>query len=130
MRGAASVYAFTHDEELYAVLKSAVTGLLDVAEEDGRISSYSRDREFCKGILADMYLNCYTEDGVEARLDTTRLRYLTAEHQPLRLRDKLYVTFDNGASGVFYNRDTVFTVGCLDGTFCKLALNRIRHIVF
>ena len=46
MRGAASVYAFTHDEELYAVLKSAVTGLLDVAEEDGRISSYSRDREF------------------------------------------------------------------------------------
>ena len=91
---------------------------------------YSRDREFCKGILADMYLNCYTEDGVEARLDTTRLRYLTAEHQPLRLRDKLYVTFDNGASGVFYNRDTVFTVGCLDGTFCKLALNRIRHIVF
>ena len=46
MRGAASVYAYTHDEELYAVLKDAVVGLLDVAEEDGRISSYSRDREF------------------------------------------------------------------------------------
>ena len=91
---------------------------------------YSRDREFCKGILADIYLDCYTEDGSKARLDTTRLRYLTAEHQPLRLRDKLYVTYDNGATGVFYSRDTVFTVGCLDGSFRKLALNRIRHIVF
>ena len=91
---------------------------------------YSRDREFCKGILADIYLDCYTEDGSKARLDTTRLRYLTAEHQPLRLRDKLYVTYDNGATGVFYSHDTVFTVGCLDGSFRKLALNRIRHIVF
>ena len=91
---------------------------------------YSRDREFCKGILADLYLDCYTEDGSKARLDTTRLRYLTAEHQSLRLRDKLYVTFDNGASGVFYSRDTVFTIGCLDGGFRKLALSRIQHIVF
>lgn len=46
MRGAASVYAFTHDAELYEVLKDAVEGLLAVADEDGRISSYSRDREF------------------------------------------------------------------------------------
>ena len=46
MRGAASVYAYTHDEELYEVLKKAIVGLLNVAEEDGRISSYSRDREF------------------------------------------------------------------------------------
>ena len=46
MRGAASVYAYTHDGELYDVLKKAVTDLLAVAEEDGRISSYSRDREF------------------------------------------------------------------------------------
>ena len=46
MRGAASVYAYTHDEALYEVLKKAVVGLLDVAEADGRISSYSRDREF------------------------------------------------------------------------------------
>ena len=46
MRGAASVYAYTHDEELYKILRNAVTGLLDVAEEDGRISSYPRDREF------------------------------------------------------------------------------------
>ena len=46
MRGAASVYAYTHDEKLYEILKKAVVGLLAVAEEDGRISSYSRDKEF------------------------------------------------------------------------------------
>jgi DUF1680 family protein len=46
MRGAASVLAYTHDEELYEILKGAVLSLLDTAESDGRISSYSRDREF------------------------------------------------------------------------------------
>ena len=46
MRGAASVLAYTHDEELYEILRGAVLALLDTADEDGRISSYSRDREF------------------------------------------------------------------------------------
>ena len=45
MRGASSVYAYTRDEALYRVLKNAVEKLLDTADEDGRISSYSRDRE-------------------------------------------------------------------------------------
>ncbi|MBQ9132214.1 MAG: NERD domain-containing protein [Clostridia bacterium] len=91
---------------------------------------YSADREFCKGILADPYLECYTEDGRRARIDTTRLRYLSVEPQPLRLQDKLYVTYVNGATDVFYNRDTVLTLGCLDGSYQKFALHRIRHIVF
>ena len=91
---------------------------------------YSRESEFCKGILADTYLECIAEDGARVLLDTTRLRYLSVEPQPLRLRDKLYVTYLNGESGVFYNRDLTLTVGCLDGSYRKLALNRIRHIVF
>lgn len=91
---------------------------------------YSIDSEFCKGILADNDLECTAEDGSRVRLDTTRLRYITVEHQPLRLRDKLYVTYSNGGSGVFYNRDAILTVGCLDGSYRKIALNRIRHIVF
>ncbi|MBQ7347498.1 MAG: NERD domain-containing protein [Clostridia bacterium] len=91
---------------------------------------YSFDREFSKGILADTYLDCTAENGDRVRLDTTYLRYLTVEHQPLRLRDKLYVTYTNGTTGVFYNRDLILTVGCLDGSYRKLALNRIRHIVF
>ena len=91
---------------------------------------YSHDREYTKGILADNYLTCTAEDGATVRLDTLRLRYLTVEHQPLRLRDKLYVTYTNGSTGVFYNHDAILTVACIDGSYRKIALHRIRHIVF
>lgn len=46
MRGASSVYAYTHDAELYEILKESVCDLLSVAGYDGRISSYSREKEF------------------------------------------------------------------------------------
>ncbi|MBQ7335049.1 MAG: NERD domain-containing protein [Clostridia bacterium] len=91
---------------------------------------YSRDSEFCKGILADCFFDCDTADGARVRVDTGSLCYLSVEPQPLLMRDKLLLTYINGATDVFYNRDTVFTVGCLDGTYQKIALNRIRHIVF
>ena len=91
---------------------------------------YSEDSEFCKGILADNHLLCTAQDGTKVRLDTTRLRFITVENQPLLLRDKLYVTYANGAHGVFYNRDAILTVGCLDGSWRKIALNRVRHVVF
>ena len=91
---------------------------------------YSRDSEFCKGILADCFFDCDTTDGALVRVDTTCLSYLSVQAQPLKLRDKLLVTYTNGATDVFYNRDTIFTVGCLDGSYKKIALNRIRHIVF
>ena len=91
---------------------------------------YSFDREFCKGILVDPYFTCFDEQGAKVRLDTTMLRYLTVEHQPLTLRDKLYVTFQNGATGIYFNHDASLTVGCLDGSYRSFALNRIRHIVF
>ena len=91
---------------------------------------YSADSEFCKGVLADCEIPCYTEDHRAALLDTTRIAYLSVEPQPLRLRDKLYVTFCNSASGIFYNRDALLTVKLLDGSFEKIALNRVRHIVF
>ncbi len=91
---------------------------------------YSLSEEFCKGMMVEDYLELTDADGNEVLLDTTRLRYISVDHQPLRLRDKLYVTFHNGASAVFYNRDVVVTVACLDGTYRRIALNRIRHIVF
>ena len=47
MRGACLVYRCTSDKELYEVLTSAVLGLLETAEPDGRISGYSRDKECC-----------------------------------------------------------------------------------
>ena len=85
---------------------------------------------FRSGILADNYLVCTNEKGDTVRIDTLRLQYLTVEHQPLRLRDKLYVTYTGGTTGVFYNRDAILTVACIDGSYRKIALNRIRHIVF
>ena len=91
---------------------------------------YSRDSEFCKGMLADCFFDCETPDGDIVRVDTNSLAYLSVETQPLKMKDKLFVTYTNGASGVFYNRDIVFDVVCLDGTCQKIALHRVRHIVF
>ena len=91
---------------------------------------YSRDREFCKGVLVNCELECLNQKGEVVLLDTTKLEFLSVERQPLRLRDKLYVTYCNGVSGVFYNRDTQLTVKLLDGSFTRFALNRIAHVVF
>jgi hypothetical protein len=55
---------------------------------------------------------------------------MSVRKQLMKPKDKLFVTYANGASGVFYNRDTVFDVVCLDGSCQKIALNRVRHIVF
>ncbi len=46
MRGACMTWQYTKDEELYAILTEAVKGLLAAQEEDGRISTYSREEEF------------------------------------------------------------------------------------
>lgn len=91
---------------------------------------YSDNKEYTKGMLADSHLVCTNENGDTVRIDTLHLQYLTVEHQPLRLRDKLYVTYTNSSTGVFYNRDAVLTVACIDGSYKKIALNRVRHIVF
>ncbi len=91
---------------------------------------YSFDREYCKGILADNTLSLFAADGSQVLLDTLFVRYISVERQPLLLRDKLYVTYKNGATDIFYNHDTVLTVGELDGSYRKIALNKIRHIVF
>ena len=91
---------------------------------------YSRESEFCKGMLADCFFDCETPNGAIVRIDTTSIAYMSVETQPLKMKDKLFITFTNGASDVFYNRDTVFDVVCLDGTCQKIALHRVRHIVF
>ena len=91
---------------------------------------YSRDSEFCKGMIADCYLDCETADGAIVCVDTTQISYVSVQTQPLKMKDKLFVTYNNGASDVFYNRDTVFDVVNLDGTCQKIALHRVRHIVF
>ena len=91
---------------------------------------YDTENEFCKGILADHYIECTAEDGALVRLDTTRLSYITVEHRPFRGTDKLYVTFDDATSGVFYTSDTSLTLHCLDGDWRTFALGKIRYVVF
>ncbi len=46
MRGATSVYAHTKNERLYNTLEATVRDMLTVAEEDGRVSTYEREKEF------------------------------------------------------------------------------------
>ncbi len=46
MRGACFVYSYTRSEELYATLAETVSDMLSCADENGRISSYSTEREF------------------------------------------------------------------------------------
>ena len=49
MRGAAFVYAYSRDPELYAILAETVRDMMSAARENegGRISSYGKDHEFC-----------------------------------------------------------------------------------
>lgn len=46
MRGAASICAYSQDEELYEILKNSVIDLLSTQDKNGRISSYSYEAEF------------------------------------------------------------------------------------
>lgn len=46
MRAAVTIYEYTQDDELYRVLTDSVKDMLTTAEEDGRVSSYSRETEF------------------------------------------------------------------------------------
>lgn len=90
---------------------------------------YSLTREFCKGILADEKIPCVDRDGNAVLLDPDYIRGIRVEHQPWLLRDKLTVLYTNGAGGVYYNRDTVLTVCCLDGSAHRIALSRVRYVL-
>ena len=46
MRGAVAVYSYTKSEKLYSVLEGTVLDMMTVAEADGRVSTYEREKEF------------------------------------------------------------------------------------
>lgn len=46
MRGAAFVYSYTRDEELYRVIRASVEDMLTAEDEFGRISTYNVENEF------------------------------------------------------------------------------------
>lgn len=47
MRGAAMIYKYTRDEGLYGVLENTVRELIKYQDEYGRLSTYSKEKEFC-----------------------------------------------------------------------------------
>ena len=47
MRGACLSYRYAPDEELYGILFDTVKGLLDTQDEQGRITTYVVEKEFC-----------------------------------------------------------------------------------
>ncbi len=91
---------------------------------------YNGKTEFCKGIIVDKEIPCYTDDGLEASLNPLYIQFINIDHQGLRMRDKLTVTFTNGSSGVFYNHCSSVTLHCLDGEMCRVALSKLKTIVF
>lgn len=76
MRGGALVYEYTRDDELYDVLTETVRDMLTVAEEDGRVSTYSREVEFNGW---DMWCRKYVILGCEYFLEICREEDFRAE---------------------------------------------------
>ena len=62
MRGATWVYAYNHDEKLFAILRESVLQLIGNAEPGGRISTYTQALEF-RGW--DMWCRKYVLLGLE-----------------------------------------------------------------
>lgn len=79
MRGAAMVYSYSHDENLYRILTDTVRDLLTVAEADGRVSSYSRDTEMHAW---DMWCRKYVLLGLQYYYDICKDEDLKREIVP------------------------------------------------
>lgn len=69
MRGACLVYEYNKDDALYNVLTDTVKDMMTVAENDGRVSSFTRDTEFTAW---DMWCRKYVILGMEYYLDICR----------------------------------------------------------
>lgn len=94
MRGGAMVWCYTQSPELYRQLESAAREMLQNAEADGRISTYSREAEFQgwdvwgrKYVLLGMeyFYNICVDEGLKAELlDSLRAQadYILAHFGP------------------------------------------------
>ena len=76
MRGAALVCEYTESEALYSVLTDAVRDILTVAEEDGRVSTFTKETELSGW---DLWGRKYVMLGLEYYLDICRDEALKAE---------------------------------------------------
>lgn len=75
MRGAAFVYSYTRNRELYEALKKTVIDMMDSADAMGRISTYSISREFDGW---DMWSRKYVILGMQYFLEVCEDKELSA----------------------------------------------------
>ena len=80
MRGACLTYRYLPDDELYGILYDTVSKLLDTQDENGRISTYPVEKEFCGW---DMWCRKYVLVGCLyfygiCKDETLRSRIITA----------------------------------------------------
>ena len=107
MRGAAFVYSYTRDEELYRIIRTSVEDMLTAEDELGRISTYDVGSEFdgwdlwCrKYVLLGMqyFYEICEEDELKKRLTASMCRqcdYLISKLGPVS-EGKLPVTSASG----------------------------------
>ena len=76
MRGAVTVYQYSRDPALFRILTDTVRDMLAVAEEDGRVSSFSRETEFQAW---DLWCRKYVLLGLEYYLEICEDEQLRAE---------------------------------------------------
>ena len=128
--------ALVPGEKMIGAIRSAVKKADKEAEklDPARVMHcarlYSNGREYCRGVIVDKEIPCYTEEGVEAALNPLFVQYINLDHQHFRLRDKMTVTFTNGSSGIFYNHCSSLTLHCLDGDVTRVALSKLKTVVF
>lgn len=90
---------------------------------------YDGVTEFCKGVLISNKLICYDREKTPVTVDLLQVRYLSIRRQLFRLRDRVTVVFSNGSTAVFYNRTAKLLFHCLDGSYCRIGLNRVHTAV-
>ena len=126
MRGACFTYAYTQNEELYEILENSVRDLLTTQDKDGRITTYSRAKEFTSW---DMWGRKYVLLGLQYFLEICKDDSL-AEEILLGMRRQAdyimdHVGEEEGKKGILY------TSHCWEGLNASSILEpfvRLYHI--
>ena len=103
MRGACFTYAYTQNEKLYEILENTVRDLLTTQDEKGRITTYSREKEFTSW---DMWGRKYVLLGLQYFLEICKNDML-ADEILLAIRRQADYILENvgeeeGKKGILY----------------------------
>ena len=126
MRGACFTYAYTQNEELYHILENTVRDLLTTQDKEGRITTYSHEKEFTSW---DMWGRKYVLLGLQYFLEICKDDSLADEilHAVCRQADYIMekVGEEEGKTGILY------TSHCWEGLNASSVLEpfvRLYHI--